>query len=267
MTTQITKIANAINVKLITGDKEIKAHIKNKIVRVGKKLDADIQLAAMSVAAHIEKHGNVTLADHLYDNMPKGSRRLALAEWFKMFAKVDIVSTEEKKSDKFKNRTFKYNKGKQTKLEAGQAKPWYECKKEPDAAEAFDFEAQLARLLGRAKKAQEDGKEIKGGDLLARIQAAQSEAQVANTQEPTPEPVVAPVPAPAEEPSTTPSDESDAESSCRELEAEILEMTQDVTFTNELFDLLTQASQGLATWAQTLDKLAELQLRIIDAQQ
>lgn len=47
----------------------------------GKKLDADIQTAGLSILNHANEHGDSTLADKLVLALPKGSRKLALTEW------------------------------------------------------------------------------------------------------------------------------------------------------------------------------------------
>lgn len=152
----------AVTFKLTSGTKAIKKAIQEVSV-VGKKLDGMIQHSAMSIAAHIDEHCNSTLADDLYNAMPNGSRRNALADWLQMHAKVDVITKEMRDADpaKYGERIFQFNKTKATKLEAGNSMPWWECKPEKPAELAFDFNAQLKSLITRAKSAAESGKGFK----------------------------------------------------------------------------------------------------------
>src|SRR5574337_342395 len=70
------------------------AGIEKAIKGRGAKLDADIQTAGLSIINHVAEHGDTTLADRLFDAMPKGSRRVMLAEWFVAFG---MIRTLDKK--------------------------------------------------------------------------------------------------------------------------------------------------------------------------
>lgn len=159
-----------MTIKLITETKLIDKAIAS-IANRGKKLDGDIQVAALSVINHIEKHGDVTLANRLFDALPKGARRLALAEWFLAFGK--LAANADKLTVKA-GVHFVYAKGKTTDLVGGEETPWYEMKKEADVATAFDVQAELARLLAKIKKAQKDGVELKNADKLADLLALET---------------------------------------------------------------------------------------------
>lgn len=157
-------------IKLITETKLIDKAIAS-IANRGKKLDSDIQLAALSVINHIDMHGDVTLANRLFDALPKGARRLALAEWFLAFGKLAA------NTDKATAKTgvhFLYAKDKKTDLVGATETPWYEMKKEADVISAFDVQAELARLLAKIKKAQKDGVELKNADKLAALLALET---------------------------------------------------------------------------------------------
>lgn len=156
--------------KLITETKLIDKAIAS-IANRGKKLDGDIQVAALSVINHIEKHGDVTLANRLFDALPKGARRLALAEWLLAFGK--LAANADKLTAKA-GVHFVYAKEKKTDLAGGEETPWYEMKKEADVATAFDVQAELARLLAKIKKAQRDGVELKNADKLADLLALET---------------------------------------------------------------------------------------------
>ena len=159
-----------MTIKLITETKLIDKAIAS-IANRGKKLDGDIQVAALSVINHIEKHGDVTLANRLFDALPKGARRLALAEWFLAFGK--LAANTDKLTVKA-GVHFVYAKDKKTDLAGGEETPWYEMKKEADVATAFDVQAELARLLAKIKKAQKDGVELKNADKLADLLALET---------------------------------------------------------------------------------------------
>lgn len=130
----------------------------------GKKLDDDIQACGLSVLAHIEKCGDITLFERLFAAMPKGSRRNALVEWATKYGKL-AVNLDESKKDK----PFLYAKGKGTNIEGAMAEPWFNCKPEKPVDEEFDFAAKLQALISHAMKARDAGKPIKGIEQLDRL--------------------------------------------------------------------------------------------------
>lgn len=140
------------------------------IKAAGAKLDARIQVAALSVISHIEKCGDVTVATGLMDAMPQGSRKTALIEWFLAHGKMR--QNVDKAGKVNKDLPWLFDKSKETKLELGTENPWYTFKPEKLDEEAFDFQGLLASLLKRAEKAAASGKEVKGADVLARIKLA-----------------------------------------------------------------------------------------------
>lgn len=148
---------------LLTGTAAIDKAILS-IGNRGKKLDADIQICGLSVLAHVEQHGDITLFTKLYMAMPAGSRRNAIVDWAVQFGKIDVNLNADKKE-----RPFLFARGKRTDLEAAMAKPWYECKPEKALDEEFDFVAKLQSLLAQASKARESGKPIKGAEQLDKI--------------------------------------------------------------------------------------------------
>lgn len=154
--------------KLIVGQAAIVKAI-DSIANRGKKLDADIQLAGLSVLDHIQQHGDVTLANRLFLALPKGARKLAMAEWFLAFGKLSANLDKATAKDL----PFVYAKDKTTNLEGAIELPWYECKPEKAVADAFDVQAEVAKLLKRVAAFQQskpDG-EVKGADLIAKLQA------------------------------------------------------------------------------------------------
>ena len=157
-------------VKLIIGasaiDKAILS-IKNR----GARLDHDIQLAGLSVLAHIEAHGDTTLADRLFNAMPKGARRLALAEWMLAFGKVEALQANnpEHKERVAAGHVFGFAKTKNTDMEGAEGTPWHEFKKEKSVAEAFDVQAALASLLKRVQGMQAKGVRIEHADKIEAL--------------------------------------------------------------------------------------------------
>ncbi len=156
--------------KLINGaaaiDKAILS-IKNR----GAKLDVDIQVAGLSVMAHIEAHGDTTLADRLYNAMPKGARRLALAEWMLAFGKVRALSKANKDDAAAiaEGRVFAYDKSKSTDMDSAIKTPWHEFRKEKEVAEAFDVQAAVQSLLKRVQNAQGKGVHIEHAELIEKL--------------------------------------------------------------------------------------------------
>lgn len=159
--------------KLIVGTANIDKAIAS-IANRGKKLDGDIQLAAVSILDHVEQHGDVTLADRLLAAMPKGARKLALVEFLLAFGKLRVLD-KANKDDAVRiaaGATFAHDKTKQTNIEGASEKPWYEFKQEKAAIEAFDVQAAVAQLLTRVSKLQADGTvKIEHADLVEKLAA------------------------------------------------------------------------------------------------
>lgn len=140
----------------------------DSIARRGAKLDADIQDAAMACLWRIQEHGDVGYLCRLFNSMPRGSRRNALAEWAAKYGKVQI-NTDKTTN---KEQPFLFWKEGNTDYDGAMAEPWYECRKEKPIEEAFDFASQLQRLLQKAQKAQDAGKTVKGLDMLKKVMEA-----------------------------------------------------------------------------------------------
>ena len=143
-----------------------KARIERNIKVIGVRganLDRLIQETAVGIIGHIEVNGEVSLAVKLFNGMPKGSRSLALAEWFKTFGKIK-VNTDKKTS---KEKPFVFNADGVTDIAGGTAKAWFDCKKTKTLAEEYDFEAKLKFFQAQLKKQIEAG--ALGGD--DRVQA------------------------------------------------------------------------------------------------
>lgn len=90
--------------KLISGAAAITTAI-DSIQRRGKKLDHDIQVAALSAMQHHAQCGDVSLINRLVEAMPKGSRVNALRAFIETFGAVRY-DAESKKFVHVKGGTF-----------------------------------------------------------------------------------------------------------------------------------------------------------------
>lgn len=151
------------------------AQINKAIVSIatrGKKLDADIQAAGLSIINHVQEHGDTTLADKLVNALPKGSRKLALVEWMLAFSKMRLLSKEnpEDAARIASGAFFAFDKTKSTNLDAATDKPWFDFKPEAPILTAFDAQAAVQAVLSKLTKAMAGGLEIENRALA--IEAA-----------------------------------------------------------------------------------------------
>lgn len=137
------------------------------IAITGKGLDDAVQSVGLDVLQHVELHGEVSLANKLLKALPKGARAKALADWFNRFGKI-TVNTDRTTAKEF---PLVYCKEGQTNLEGAAGMPWYKCKQDKPLAVEFDFAGQLMSLLKRANEAASKGLEVKGADVLAKLNA------------------------------------------------------------------------------------------------
>lgn len=159
-----------------------KAEIEKAIASVanrGKKLDADIQKAGLSILNHIQANGEVSLANKLWHALPKGARRNALVEWFLKYGKIS-VNTNKEQAKEF---PLVFRKDGKTDISGAQAQPWYDCKPEKAPIEEFDFSAALARMIKQIKAATEQGIAIKGNEAaVAAVLALEGKLNAAPTE-------------------------------------------------------------------------------------
>lgn len=160
-TTALTVTAAPVR---FTGKKDIEFAINVIKVR-GAEFDAAVQEVQLSVLHHADKHGDITLFEGLFNALPKGSRRNALAEHAVKYGCIAVNLDADPKKRKAK--PFLHVKGKATDLVGAQAEPWFEMSPEKPVDMAFDFKAQLLALLKKADKAANDPlKTFEGRDLL-----------------------------------------------------------------------------------------------------
>jgi len=66
------------------------------IGRIGKKIDEQIQVAAIQAIGYSIIHGDIRFGQQLFDNMPSGARRQALVTYLEKFGQFVWMSTEKK---------------------------------------------------------------------------------------------------------------------------------------------------------------------------
>lgn len=161
--------------KLITNKAELTKAIAS-IASRGKKLDGDIQIAAMSVCCHAHQHGDVTLLNQLYNAMPRGARASALTLFLVRFGPV-VASTDPTTK---REQPFVFDKNKKmtgetlTALidESGEPENhWYMLAPAPAPDEVFDFVKAMHSLMNRVARAEKDGKAVRGAELMSSVKA------------------------------------------------------------------------------------------------
>lgn len=133
--------------------------IKSIITR-GASLDKLIQQTAVSVVDHIEKHGDITLANRLQVSMPKGSRSNALAAFLLATGKIKVrvlpKDATKAMKEAFKDMPFEFNRDGKTDMEKALSTNWYEFKKPKSIQEEFgtkELKAAIMRLVLQTDKA------------------------------------------------------------------------------------------------------------------
>lgn len=125
--------------QLIKGAVEIKAGIVSMAGRY-KKADMFLHKVACSILAHIDAHHEVSLANHLLENMPKSVRSVAMIEWVLAYGKC-VWDDEEQK--------FVHASQKATLLKEAMLKPFWDFKP-PEKYRPVDLNAEIARVLKKA---------------------------------------------------------------------------------------------------------------------
>jgi len=139
----------------------------DSIASRAKKLDNEIQVAALSAIAHVEKCGDIGPVNRLFLALGRGHRKSALTAWLLAFGKVSANVGEDKK-----DKPFVYDREKVTNLEEADAHPWYEFKPDAPPDQVFDIQAAVAALIKRA-----EGKTLPEGgvEILERLREVVAE--------------------------------------------------------------------------------------------
>lgn len=137
----------------------------------GVKWTKDGQALGLEILAHIEAHGDVTLADKMVLGMPKGTKRNALVEWMLAFGKLKLRETSST------SQVFHLDRGRNTDLDGAKKKPWYEFSPEPPLVTVFDAQAATIAAIDKLLKASEAKsiKTVHHAEVLDRLRAMREE--------------------------------------------------------------------------------------------
>lgn len=138
----MTKETKAPTYKLLTGSAAIDKAIASIATR-GKKLDNDIQIAALSAMQHHSECGDVTLINRLVSAMPLGSRVNALREYIETFGAVAFDPD---------SKVFIHAKGKKARITDAMAVTWTAFKPEHDYQPLTDPVKLVAQTMARMEK-------------------------------------------------------------------------------------------------------------------
>lgn len=115
------------------------------IGRIGKKIDEQIQVAAIQAIGYSIVHGDIRFGQQLFDNMPSGARRQALVTYLEKFGQFVWMSTE-KKFNFYKRDDIEFDE----EFLAG--RKWYDEKKENIVSD-IDVQAMVDKLIKRIESA------------------------------------------------------------------------------------------------------------------
>lgn len=128
------------------------AHVDNligKAVKSVAKARVDVQVAAVAILFHAEKHGDYTKANELVTGLGNTINGKALVEWFVVYG--GLVIDEE--SEAFAS--WKGAEHIRDKFQEAKAKMWWELKQQRPFS-GFNLEEALQRVLRDHKKATKD---------------------------------------------------------------------------------------------------------------
>lgn len=148
--------------------KKLDLAIKSIATR-GKKLDEDIQAAALSAIWHFgvrtngagELIGDVGFINRLFKALGKGARHVAMTEWLTKFGGVSANTGADKADNPFRK-----DKNKVVDLEGAAKTPWFEMKPSKAPDEVFDYYALLMSALNKKAK---EGQTVKGAEFAAKV--------------------------------------------------------------------------------------------------
>lgn len=136
----------------------------------GVKLDELIQQTALSILCHVGTGREASLACKLYNKMPAGSRRLALAHWFVKYGQLRINPSKNK--DVAKAIPFLFDVDKELNLAGAAEVKWFDAKKEKSLQAEFNLDFELLKFKKVLDKAIKAGVlDAANEDALAVIKA------------------------------------------------------------------------------------------------
>lgn len=145
----------------------------------GSKWVKDGQTLALEVLAHIEAHGDVTVANSLYLAIPKGAKASAMAQFLVAFGKLKVND-----GDNAKEVPFLFDKSKSTDLAGAKETPWYEFQPDKPLVELFDVQAAAVAFLKRLRKQAKEAQTVEHGALLDALAAVIEPPAVPEAEKP-----------------------------------------------------------------------------------
>jgi len=142
--------------KLLTSTADILKKI-NTVESSGRAFQNAVQIAAVSIAAHLAQHRDKTLLEKLWDAMPNGTRRKGMIDWFNHHvtgceitykSKLDI-NLADVGSEEWKGFVRDIDKI----IEAMTENPWYNHKEEKGGQDAVSLDAIVSYLERKANAA------------------------------------------------------------------------------------------------------------------
>jgi len=156
--------------KLLTSASEITKKI-DTVAKSGKTFQNAVQLAAVSIIAHMAQHRDKTLLASLYDAMPNGSRRKTMVDW----VNANVVAVEcsysnggltvelaDVKSPEWQTFTAEID----AVVEKMQDEPWHSYAKEKGEQDKLSMEA-IVQYLNRKANAKDADEALKA--KLAKV--------------------------------------------------------------------------------------------------
>lgn len=138
-----------------------------------KKAKNLIQVAAVGILMHAEKHGDWTKASVLVKALEdNGAYAASLVAWFVEYGGL-VVGGEEGEQG-----FVGFSGPEHIREHFGEAKvkAWWECKKQASPYKGFDLNVELAKLLERAKKAKEAARKDSAKAEQVKVNDAELEA-------------------------------------------------------------------------------------------
>lgn len=135
------------------------------IGRIGKKIDEQIQVAAVNAIGYSIVHGDIRFGQQLLDNLASGARRQSLVTYFEKYGKFVWMSAD-KKLHFYKRDDVEFNE------EFLMARKWYTAKPENIVSE-IDVQKSVDLMIKRIERAIEKGGiNVKHAALLDEIKLA-----------------------------------------------------------------------------------------------
>lgn len=150
------------------------------LAKANLKVESEIQALGLVCLEHVEKHGDVTPLNRLF-NALRRTQFQAFGEWAFAFGKVSKSTNKETMA----LLPLAYDKSKTTDLEAAIAKPWFEfADSKADATKkAFDFQQAVMSLIKKAAANGIDHAKLVSVAALADIKPDKVPATVATGED------------------------------------------------------------------------------------